>query len=142
MYHYLESGLRNVWLKNGYVVKKTSYGDGVAINDVEGLHKAIGKALASRPRLTGAGLRFLRKEMEMSQRALAELVGSTEQNVSLWERRGRIPRASDRLIRLIYLERCDGNVAVINLIKRLNELDATAQEDLKFEQKNEWREAA
>ena len=41
MYHYTESGFPNVWLKDGYVVRQTPYGEGVAICDVAGLHEAI-----------------------------------------------------------------------------------------------------
>jgi len=37
--------------------------------DVEGLHKLIGTIIAKRPKLSGKELQFLRKEMEMSQRA-------------------------------------------------------------------------
>ena len=91
MYHYTESGLQNVWLKNGYTMKKTPYGKGASIQDIEGLHKLIGSLIAKKPKLTGAKLRFLRKEMGLSQRALGELVGTSEQNVSLWERIGDIP---------------------------------------------------
>ncbi len=28
MYHYTESGLRNVWLENGVIKRKTAHGDG------------------------------------------------------------------------------------------------------------------
>ena len=30
-YHYTESGLRNVWLENGYTVRQTPYGETIAI---------------------------------------------------------------------------------------------------------------
>ena len=147
MYHYTESGLQNVWLSNGYVTHKTPYGKSVAIHDVEGLHRVIGRSIANKPKLTGAELRFLRKEMGLSQAALALLVGTSEQNVSLWERRGRIPKASDRLIRVLYLEQKFGNnVQIKALIERINALDKHAQEKLVFEHetngKYEWKEAA
>lgn len=144
MYHYTESGLQNVWLKNGYVIRETPYGKGVSIHDIAGLHKVIGIAIARKPKLTGAELRFLRKEMGMSQAALALLVGSTDQNVSLWERRGRIPKTSDRLIRLLYAEHSSGkNVKIKELIERINTLDKVTQEKLEFETtKQEWKEAA
>src|SRR5438552_14429386 len=100
MYHYTESGLQNIWLKDSFRAVKTPYGKGVAIEDVAGLHKAIGRAITQRPKLTGAELRFLRKELGLSQRALGELIGTSEQNISLWERRGHIPKVSDRLIKL------------------------------------------
>mgnify|MGYP001595042466 FL=1 len=100
MYHYTESGLRNIWLKNGYVVKETPYGKAVSIQDVEGLHRLIGTIISQRPKLTGAELRFIRKELGLSQKALGAFVGTSEQNVSLWERRGRVPQAADRVIKL------------------------------------------
>lgn len=142
MYHYTESGLQNIWLKDGYEIRKTPYGKGVAIKDVAGLHRAIATSIARRPTLTGAELRFLRKELGMSQRALAELIGTSEQNVSLWERRGHIPKVSDRMIKLIYLEQANGNVKIRELIERHNELDVKAQERLEFEKKAQWKEAA
>lgn len=144
MYHYIESGLRNIWLTNGYTVKKTPYGEAVSIQDVEGLHRLIGSIIARRPRLSGPELRFLRKEMSMSQKALADFVGTTEQSVSLWERRGRVPKAEDRLIKLAYLEMIDrhGNVKIKDTINRLNELDNTAFEQLKLTKAREWKEAA
>jgi DNA-binding transcriptional regulator YiaG len=144
MYHYTESGLQNVWLVNGYTVRKTPYGKGVSIHDVEGLHRLIGRSLAQRPHLTGAELRFLRKEMGMSQSGLAALLGTSEQNISLWERRGRIPKTSDRFVRLIYLEHIgDSNQKIRELVERLNALDQQAIERLEFaENKGKWKEAA
>lgn len=144
MYHYTECGLRNIWLVNGYVIKNTPYGEGVSIQDVEGLHKFIGESITKRPKLTGPELRFLRKEMGMPQKALAVFVGTSEQNVSLWERRGRVPQAADRLIKLAYLENTSdgGNVKIREIIERLNDLDSTSQEKLRLEKKAEWRKAA
>ena len=143
MYHYTESGLQNVWLANGYTVRKTPYGKGVSINDVEGLHRLIGRTLARKAHLTGAELRFLRKEMGMSQSGLASLLGTTEQSVSLWERRGRIPKTSDRFMRLVYLEHIGENQKIKELVERLNSLDQQAMERLEFtETKGQWKEAA
>jgi DNA-binding transcriptional regulator YiaG len=142
-YHYTECGLRNVWLQSGYTVHKTPYGKGVSIRDVDGLHALIGRSLANKPKLSGAELRFLRKELGLSQAALGRLVGTSEQNVSLWERRGRIPKASDRLVRLIYVEKTSGNVKVRELIERLSDQDSGGQRKLTFAQKSgNWKEAA
>jgi DNA-binding transcriptional regulator YiaG len=143
MYHYTESGLQNIWLENGYIVRKTPYGKGVSIDDVEGLHREIGRAIARKPHLTGAELRFLRKELGMSQSALGSMVGTSEQNVSLWERRGRMPRAADRLVRLLYLEHISDNPKICELISRLNELDQQKIEKLHFSAEHgSWKEAA
>ena len=142
-YHYTESGLQHVWLANGYAVTKSPYGKGVSINDVAGLHRVIGGAIAKLPRLTGAKLRFLRKELGLSQKALADLIGTSEQNVSLWERRGRIPKGHDRLIRLLYLEQMDGNVKIREMIDRLNNQDQDSSETLTLQEHDgHWREAA
>jgi len=142
MYHYTESGLQNVWLMKGYSVRKTPYGKGVAIQNVAELHETISRAIARKPTLTGAELRFLRKQMGMSQGAIADLLGTSEQNVSLWERRGKIPRASDRLLKLICLEYLKEDVQIRALIERLNEQGGKAPAKLHFEHKKTWRNAA
>jgi DNA-binding transcriptional regulator YiaG len=143
MYHYTECGLQNVHLENGYRIHKTPHGTGVAIQDVAGLHALIGRSIARRPRLSGAELRFLRKEMELSQGALANLLGTSEQNVSLWERRGKIPKWSARLVKLLYMERLDGNVQILKMIEQLNEQDSGGEEELRFKERaGRWKTAA
>lgn len=70
----------------------------------------IGRSLAQKGHLTGTEFRFLRKELDLSQHRLADLIGTTEQTVALWEKRGKIPKTADRMLRAIYLETIDGNV--------------------------------
>ena len=41
MHHYTDGGLRNVWLANGYEIKKTPHGDGVAFQNLDGLTRSI-----------------------------------------------------------------------------------------------------
>jgi putative transcriptional regulator len=132
MYHYTEIGLRNVWLENGYNVRETPYGDSVSIEDADGLHKVIGRSLAQKAYLTGAEFRFLRKELDLPQHRLANLIGTTEQTVALWERRGKIPKTADRMIRAIYLETIDGNVKLKELIERTADLDRKEVEKMVF----------
>lgn len=139
-YHYTESGLMNVWLTNGYTVRKTRYGEGVSIHDVDGLHRAIARTLANKPHLTGAEVRFLRKEMGMSQRGLGGLLGVSDQAVALWERKGRLPKTADRLLRLIYVEHDKGNAPIVSFIERLNDLDRKDQEHIIAEEAGEgWQ---
>ena len=123
-YRYTESGLTNVWLANGFTIRKTKYGEGVSIRDVDGLHRALARALANKPRLTGTEVRFLRKEMGLSQRGLGELLGVTDQAVALWERKGRLPKTADRLLRLIYVEHDRGNAPIRTTIQRINDMDS------------------
>src|ERR1700730_8979774 len=107
MYHYIESGLDNIFLENGFRVHKTPYGEGVSIENTEGLHKAIGRWLVALPKpLNGAELRFLRLEMEAPHRGLAAILGTKEQTLRLWERSRKkaMPGSADRLLRALYSE--------------------------------------
>lgn len=149
MYHYLESGLRNVWLVNGVRHRQSAYGPTIAIADVFGLHRAIGLWIVRKPgRLTGAELRFLRQELDLSQRRLAEYLGCEEQTVSLWERRGRMPKIADRFVRAIYRETVEGNAHIRDIVARLVDKDAREfarkeQAKAKFALRaRAWRQAA
>lgn len=125
MYHYTESGLRNVWLQNGYNKRKTSYGNAVSIQDVEGLHRVLAlKIIRERPRLSGTEFRFLRKELDMSQAKLAGFFGYDAQTIALWEKgKVRLPKLADRAIRAIYREVAEGKAHFTDLIERLNDQD-------------------
>jgi DNA-binding transcriptional regulator YiaG len=139
-YRYTESGLTNVWLANGYTIRKTKHGEGVSIHDMDGLHRALARALSNKPRLTGTEVRFLRKEMGLSQRGLGELLGVTDQAVSLWERKGQLPKTADRLLRLIYVEHDRGNAPIRTTIQRINEMDSQEREKIVAEEaKGGWK---
>ncbi|MDN3986120.1 helix-turn-helix domain-containing protein [Zwartia vadi] len=143
MYHYTECGLKNVWLTNGYDICEIDGETSVSISDVEELHEVIGRSIAAKSNLSASEIRFLRKELGLSQKRMADLLGSTEQTVSLWERRGRMPKGYDRLIRLLYLEKIDGNVKIQEIINRLIELDFRQSEKLILsDTRSGWRLAA
>lgn len=135
-YHYTDSGLDNVWLENGYTIHSTVYGEGVSIQDTEGLHKAIGAWIIDQPRtLTGAELRFLRLEMELTQRDLAGIIGSDEQAVRRWEKarsKGISNGPADRLLRALYSEYIHGDGSLRNLVERLAALDVIEKADVRF----------
>jgi DNA-binding transcriptional regulator YiaG len=125
-HHYTESGLDNIYLENGFHIHPTAYGKGVSIQDTEGLHKAIGKWLITQPKLlNGAELRFIRLEMESTQRDLAGIIGATEQTFRLWEkhRKKKIPGTADRLIRALYSEYMGGDGNIRRMLETLAELD-------------------
>ena len=121
MYKYDDAGLRNVWLANGYTVRKTRYGKAVAIENVDGLTRAICRALASKPgRLTGAEFRYLRLHLGLPQKALGKAFGNTEQAIALWEKKGRIPLWADKHLRLLVIAKEDGNEPLGRALERLD----------------------
>src|SRR5262249_24029190 len=90
--------------------------------------------LTSLPKpLNGAELRFLRLEMETTQRDLAGILGTTEQTLRLWEkhRKKAMPGPADRLLRALYIECIGGDGSVRRMLERLanfNEIETvTAQ---------------
>jgi putative transcriptional regulator len=144
MYHYQECGLPNVYLSNGYTEHATDWGAGIAIADVAGLHRTIGLSLvAERSHLSGADVRFIRKELGLSQTALGNAMGCEEQTVSLWERQGRIPAPADRLLRALYVEHVEGSVAVAKMLENLRRNDhANAREKMTLQRTRKWKVAA
>ena len=149
MYRYLGCGLDNILLRNGYELRKTASGvDVVAIQDVAGLHRVIALNVCERTRpLTSKEFRFIRKELDMSQRQVALLMGVEEQTVSLWERGSPINAASDMLLRSLMKEHLSGNPEIKALMDRFCALDREArsgetQTDLEFEACPDWRLAA
>jgi putative transcriptional regulator len=142
-YRYTESGLDNIYLEGGVKHHKTPYGEGVSITDTEGLHKAIGRWLIDLPKpLNGAELRFLRLDMETTQRDLAAIVGVTEQTVSLWERNRNkaMPPTADRLIRALYREYVGGDGKVRWMLERMAQLDQIEHAEAHLrDTKNGWQ---
>lgn len=123
-YHYTDSGLDDIWLVNGFQVKETPYGQGIAIEDIDGLHTAIGIRLATGSRrLTGKEIRFLRHEMDLSQHALGQLLGVDAQAVARWEKNQPGNPPAERLIRALYLESVGKTSNVSDLMERLAATD-------------------
>jgi DNA-binding transcriptional regulator YiaG len=132
-YHYTESGLDNVWLENGFKIEThKNYGDLISITNPRGLHEFIGRWLVAQPRtLTGAEFRFLRTELDMSQRTLADLVGTNEQSIAKWEKaraKDVANKAAERLLRLAYINYLDGKPEFSVIIDRITQLDAEIAE--------------
>lgn len=135
MIEYKGCGLPNVFLANGYQEMETPYGKSISIDDLEGLHRAIGMEIVNKePDLSGLEFRFLRKELELSQAKLGNLLDRDAQTIALWEKeRNEIPKMAEMLLRAIYSEHVNGNVQIINLIERLNELDRIERNERRFE---------
>lgn len=130
MFQYKGCGLDNVFLANGYERRKTNGGIEVLhIEDLEGLHRTIALTLAVNPLEIGGGeFRFLRKELDMSQRAIAGVLGVQEQTVSLWERGDPpVPQYAAVLISVMAREYFSGQPAIKTVIERVCAVDRSIQ---------------
>lgn len=143
--HYPECGLDDVYLLNGYETVETPYGSGIAVKDVDALREAIAWHLATRKKaLTGKEIRFLRKQLDLTQSELARLLGVDAQTVARWEKgTSAIPGPAEALLRLLYVEHAHDAVKVHDLLQRLDALDAGVSDRKIFETtEGGWRAAA
>ena len=140
LFHYTMCGLDNVYLENGYTIKKTAYGEGISIHDMEGLHEAIAYNIITKQRkLNGDEIRYLRKELELSQKGLSILLDVSENTIRGWENsRSSISGSANTLMRIIYLENIGKNEKIINFIERLNKLDEEFNKITLSEKNNHW----
>ena len=125
MYHYTDGGLRNVWLANGYKVRKTPHGEAVAIHDIEGLKETLCTTFVQNTlALTLTELRYIRASgLLLSQAALGSALGVDAQTVARWEKDKHIPKMADKMIRLIYLEHANGNVRLKSAFETLRAVE-------------------
>jgi putative transcriptional regulator len=105
MYEYTGCGLEGIYLKNGYRTVESSYGSSVAIEDLEGLHRAIASdILGQKTPMSGHQFRFLRKEQDLVQNELAALLRVDVQTIANWEKKARdaVPGPADVAMRACY----------------------------------------
>jgi putative transcriptional regulator len=129
-FHYTASGLPDVWLENGFAIEQTPYGDGVRIEDADGLHTALALSIATDKKPpTDADLRFVRRSMRLSQNGLAQLIGCSDQSVARWEKdKSEIDPAAERLVRLLVLDHLGTQPPIGRTLTLLAERDDTASE--------------
>ena len=142
MYHYTDGGLRNVWLANGYEIKKTPYGEGVAFHNLDGLTRSICMALTRKASLlTGAEFRYIRSAgMLLSQPALGKLMGIDGQSVARWEKTSKVPRWADKLVRLLYTARAEGSEPIAKAVERLQTVERLVKQKIVVkESRGRWR---
>jgi putative transcriptional regulator len=147
LYHYTQSGLDNVFLVDGFEYRSTPGGRTLFIQNIDGLHRAIGRYLieSSKP-LTGKEFRFLRSELLLSQRNLGKLLGVTELTVARWEKEEtQVPRASDGLLRCLYAEHIGKRSSLTKLLERIADLEDAIDDQRTLtmrESPNGWKAAA
>lgn len=106
LYHYTESGLPDVFLKNVRWTLCECGARQVELPRVGQLHRCIAWSLVTKNMfLTGPEMIFLRKMLRKSQGEMASLLGVTQVALNRWEREARKThgKANDSLIRLLYL---------------------------------------
>lgn len=136
-YHYVQCGLDNVWLVNGFKIENTPYGAGVTIADPDALNLAIAEYLTEKPgRLSGQEFRFLRIELDMSQKRIGELLGREAQTIALWEKLPELNADADFLIRHIYRQtKINKRQTYVEMVDVLNNQDRSEHEaTLNFEE--------
>jgi putative transcriptional regulator len=144
-YHYVQCGLDDVYILNGYALHKTPYGHGITVENAEGLHEAIGRHLCfNKAFLNGKEFRFLRKLLDLTQAELAVALGCDVQSVARWEKgKTDINGAADRLMRVLYLASRLGKIDAAELIRDISTLDAKITDRQVFEDTPEgWKAAA
>jgi transcriptional regulator with XRE-family HTH domain len=144
-FHYAASGLPDVWLLNGFAIEQTPYGEGVRIEDADGLHAALALWIATGARTpTGADLRFLRKSMRLSQNDLAHLLGCSDQSIARWEKdKSAIDPAAERLVRLLVLDHLGTRPDIKQTLAKLAEPESPLSESrLLKREAGTWKPAA
>lgn len=142
MFHYVACGLNNIWLENGYTIHKSvNGGESFHIEDIKGLHIAIARTLTEKESvLANDEIRFIRTELAMSRKALGELLGISPETIKKWESgENAIPKASDALLRRLFLENHDGDGTVRMLLDTINRIENEMNKVLRFkETKDGW----
>jgi putative transcriptional regulator len=146
MYQFTESGLKNVWLRNGYHEHESSFGKVITIDHMDRLLLLIAAhVIAKGGRLSGLEVRFLRHELDISQLELAGLVGVQAQTVSLWERsRQKIPKAPDAVLRALVREQSKSALRLRDLLDSIESPSSSNDDMWQFESrpKKGWALAA
>lgn len=103
-YHYIESGLPNIWLI-GVEIFECNCGETFAfVPCLDDLHQIIAMDLLEKDdQLSGREIKFLRKHLGLRAKDFAKQIGVMNVTVSRWEREEFIPpKPMDRLIRFFY----------------------------------------
>ncbi len=143
-HHYTECGLDYIYLLNGFKVHETPYGEGISIQNADGLHKAIALAVIISPNaLRGQEVRFLRSLLDVSQAGLGDILGASRATVARWEGGAdqAIPAGSDRALRMFYALKVTGHEVAERIVDLLTEIDELEHTQTLFEETDTgWEE--
>jgi transcriptional regulator with XRE-family HTH domain len=93
------------------------------------LHAAIAEVIVNKSApLTGKEFRFLRIELDFSQKAIGDLMDYSDQQIANWEKgKGDIPVLADAAMRNFYRESVGGSM-ISGLLNKLKDLDRQIHE--------------
>lgn len=133
-YHYKECGLTNIWLISGYEQEEYDGDTYVSVRDADALHRVIATHLIlQKSVLKGEQIRFLRKEMDLTQSELAVLINVSAQTVARWEKdQTDIPGPANVLLKVICLDHLTGDVEPLKLAQELQAIDDMETENITF----------
>lgn len=104
-FHYTQCGLDDVYLLGGITLRDTAYGKSFNIKNLDALHTTIGCTLVrDRKTLRAQDVRFLRKQLSVTQDELGQMIGVSGQQVARYEKgETPIPNAPEMLLRLRFV---------------------------------------
>ena len=123
-YQYTESGLPNVRLAGITVYScPNCEADSADIPNLDGLHDLISRDIILTPLpMTGAELRFLRKEARLKPKQLAERLGVDPKTISNWESSDKLSRQVDIPVRVLIAGALWEGKEVLPILQQLSDL--------------------
>jgi DNA-binding transcriptional regulator YiaG len=143
--HYTACGLDNVYLTSGYEVRDVAGEQYISVRDVKELHETIAIYLVRQKKvLAGREVRFLRKQMELTQKELGGFLGVSDQSVARYEKDlTRLEGSSDSLLRLLVAGHVSGRIDVQAELCSIRGADDVADDVVTLGMDDdEWRVAA
>ena len=148
-YHLKAIGLPNVYLCNGVLIETDAdYGKLITIENIPGLCSAIGLHIVTKANaMSGPELRFLRKQMKLTQEALAQRLRVSVQTVANYEKGKTSMGAAEAAMRALYTLHILPAEADANLIRAFTDAIIVARPDAKLPERarkkitGSWREA-
>ena len=142
MHHYTESGLKNIFLVNGFNVQTIDDEEYVSIDNVESLHKTIGQIITEKKAsLAGDEIRFLRVNMNLSQKQVGHYLGVDSQTVARWEKgQCDIPRTADVVLRGMFIESIESERGFGHFLGMLADAEQEELRDYNLVYLDGWRE--
>jgi putative transcriptional regulator len=142
---YVGCGLDEIWLASGYELETIDGEQTIAVHNLDGLHAAIGRSLVQRKKLlNGKEIRFLRRQIDLTQSELARLVGCDAQQIARYEKgQNKMSGPTDRLLRMLYREHLRDQFSIRDILEAVDELDSRIDDKQVFAETPEgWRSAA